>query len=209
MGSWGFECTIDSIHTKELFKIFLDSTQEIKASGQRQANSTEVAKWSYFYLRSLIGYTITSIGNTLREKVQNTAIEIQLLMHCALSTPTTWDANIITGFSFIAERAICDARQSQTFASNLKSIRVNITEPDAVANYIIHHRLGSLTHGDYFLVLDVGGSTSDSCVCQLAEVYGHQICLVLNCEAPIRGFHTAVSTLIKHFIFVLWNDYAS
>lgn len=147
----------------------------------------EVENWSYFYLRSLIQYAITSIGEFLRKRTGSADIEIELLMHCVLTTPTTWDENAITKFGFIAERAICDARQNQTYTSSFKTIKVNITEPDAVANYILLRRMAPLSHGDCFLVVDVGGATSDPCFCQVAEIYGHHICLVLNREAPIRG----------------------
>ena len=153
----------------------------------RPESQAEVANWIYFYLRSLIGYAMTSIGDTLRKNLNHAAIDIQLLMNCVFTTTTTWDANTITTFGFIAERAIQDARQDQNFASSLKIIRVDITEPDAVANYVLHQRMPDLNHGDNFLVVDVGGSTSDYCFCQVAEVYGHHICVISNREAPIRG----------------------
>lgn len=164
-----------------------NSPERAKFLEPRPENQTEVANWIYFYLRSLIGYAITSIGDALRKKLDHAAIDIQLLMNCVFTTPTTWDANTITTFGFIAERAIQDARQDQNYASSLKIIRVDITEPDAVANYVLHQGIPHLNHGDNFLVVDVGGSTSDYCFCQVAEVYGHHICVISNSEAPIRG----------------------
>lgn len=211
VGSWGFLCERDSIHTKSLFKVFLDSTvlnsadpDHKKCSGSHPQCSTEVANWTYFYLRSLIAYAITSIGNTLRE---NAATDFQLLIHCVLTTPTTWDSNTVTTFGFIAERAICDSRQNQTYASSLKTIRVNITEPEAVANYIIHHRRApvTLSHGDTFFVVDVGGATSDHCYCHVAEVYGHQICLVLNREASIQGISYGCMEIDQIFCVRVWE----
>lgn len=153
----------------------------------RPKDSTEAANWSYFYLRSLFGYAITTIGSALRNKLQSADIEVQLRIHCVLTTPTTWDAKTMTTFGFIAERAIDEARKSQIYATSVKTVNVNITEPDAVANYILHSKLASFSHGDNFLVVDVGGATSDSCFCQVAEIYGHQTCLISNREAPIRG----------------------
>lgn len=144
---------------------FSDQTKFLE---RRPKNSTEVANWSYFYLRSLVEYALTSIGKALRGNLANDAIDIKLLMHCVLTTPTTWDANIITKFGFIAERAICEARKNQTYSSSVNTINVNITEPDAVANYILHSKLVPLDHGDNFLVMDVGGATSDACLCQVA-----------------------------------------
>lgn len=178
--------------TKKLFKVFLDSalfnSSELeKFSSQRPENPMEVANWAYCFLRSLIGHAMNHIGNALHQKIENAAIKMQLLIHCILSTPTTWDANTITTFGFIAERAIHDAKHSQTYAVSVKTIKVNVTEPDAVANYILHEGLTPLHHGHIFLVLDVGGATSDSYCCQVAEVYGHRICVVLDRKAPIQG----------------------
>ena len=197
--SWGFLCKDehDSFHTKELFKVFLDSTQfnssELKKfSQQRPENPTEVVSWAYCFLRSLIGHAIDYIGNVLQKTIENAGIEMQLLIHCNLSIPTTWDVNTITNFGFLAERAICDAIDARkTYDVSVKTIKANITEPEAVGNYILHEKkMTSLRHGDRFLVLDVGGSTSDLCLCQVAEVYGHHICVVSDRKAPIRGINS-------------------
>lgn len=58
VGWWGFECESHSIHTRELFKIFLDSnvfnlSEQTKLVEPRPKNSAEAADWSYFYLRFL------------------------------------------------------------------------------------------------------------------------------------------------------------
>lgn len=204
MKLWGISDKINGFITTELFKIFLDaivfnSPELTRFLEPRPESPTEVANWSYLYIRSLIKYAIGFIGNALREELHDPAVEIQLLMHCVLSTPTTWDANTITTFGFIAERAICDARKNHTYASSLKTIRVNITEPDAVANYVLHHRMAPLSHGDNLLVVDVGGSTSDFCLCQVAEIYGHYICLVLDRDAPIRGISSGCIDIDRTF----------
>lgn len=202
--SWGFLSDSDSIHTRELFKVFLDSTifessDQKKLSEPRPRDSNEVAKWSHLYLRSLIEYALTSIGNTLHEKLNIPGAKVQLLAHFVLTIPTTWNADIITTYRFIAERAICDASNNHTYASSLKSVDVSITESEALANYFLDQKTFSLSYGDYFLVMDVGGSTSDFCFCQVAEIYGHHICLVLNHEAPIRGISYGCVDIDRHF----------
>lgn len=69
----------------------------------------------------------------------------------------------------------------------MKTIKVNITEPKAIRNYILHQKMTSLSHRNRFLVLDVLGATSNMCLCQVVEIHGHRIYVVSDCKAPIRG----------------------
>lgn len=159
----------------------------------------DVETWSYLYLHSLIQYAITSIGNALCQKFERAAHDIQLMMHCVLTTPTTWDMNTINKFGFIAEQAILEARKNHTYASSLKIIRVNITEPEAVANFMLHQKRVPLGPGDTFLVVDVGGATTDTCFCQVSEVLKHNPCSVFHHEARIRGIYSGCIDIDQTF----------
>lgn len=91
----------------------------------------EVRWWIYVYLRSLVGYAMTVIGDTL-QKNHGT---INIFFDCVLTTPTTWDENIITTFGVIARGAIkeaCQSSQVQAYGLHIKSFHYNITEPEAV-----------------------------------------------------------------------------
>lgn len=107
--SWGFQCQSDNgSNTIELFKVLLDPA--VFHSSDRTwfcqippQNIDEVARWTLAYLRCLIGYSITVIGDSLQK---TTDIPIRLQMHCILTTPTTWDPSTIITFGCIARGAI-------------------------------------------------------------------------------------------------------
>ena len=202
--AWGFSCENDDDQKRELFKILLDDTmfnavEQVSYDAKSPQNQRNVDRWSLLYIRALIGYAMAFIGNDLSKGSNN---EIQLVMHCVLTTPTTWNTQTLTRFSNIAEQAISQTRQSseaRVYNVSIKTIKANITEPEALASLVLHSQVIPFKHGDRFLVLDIGGATSDLCFFQVQNIYGHHICLALKRENPFRGISKGCMDIDRAF----------
>lgn len=155
--------------------------------------------WILAYLRCLIGHSITIIGDHQQKRFGTPASPVRLHLHCILTTPTTWDASTIRTFGCIARGAIdiaCQIPEVRAYAPTLKRLQYNITEPEAVASYVLHSNICTFAEGDTFLLLDVGGGTSDPCFFRVAKSSGQWVCLPLG---AIRGLSRGANDIHREF----------
>ena len=120
-------------------------------------------------------------------------------LHFLLTTPTTWDESTIREFGCIARGAIntaCQIPEIRAYAPSLKRLQFNITEPDAVASFMFQSHPQYFAENDSFLLLDVGGGTSDPCFCRVTKPFGQLVCTPLD---PIRGLSRGCNDIDQQF----------
>ena len=211
--SWGVQCHEDDANVRQLFKVWLDKTfihshDRTLLPQENPQRPNESEEWSYFYICSLIKHAIISIGENVCKGVDTANLGIQLQVHYILSTPTTWDENTIRIFSVIVTRAINDAHKSpevQVYSASLKTLNFNITEPEAVANFVLNESPHLFIDGDIFLVLDVGGATADPYIAQIAKTHGHCICLPQDSRVSVPGVPRGFLDIGQKFQFEAFN----
>lgn len=132
-------------------------------------------------------YALATIGYEIQQNIEIDSTFFKLQIHCIFTTPSTWDTSVITTFNVIARSAVydaCQAPEARVYAPRLKTLRCDITEPDAVASYFLQCCPQLFKELDNFLVVDIGGGTSDPCFLRVANVSGHWVC---KPEIPLRG----------------------
>lgn len=197
--SWGFECIENDPGTIELFKTLLDpqvffSPDRTPFGQQIPHDMNKVRKLTFSYLRSLIEHVMIVIDGNLQKQLETVD---QLQLHFNFTTPTTWEANTKTIFGNIATNAIDVAFQNSAIRGYTlcsKSLHYDITEAEAAAAFYLQIQAHPFTEGDTFLLLDVGGGTSDLCFLQVKRVLGHWICSPL---APIRGLSKGCKDVLQ------------
>lgn len=140
---------------------------------------------------------MTVIGGNLQKRHGVIGSPIRLQIHCIMTTPTTWDASTIRAFSAIARNAIdraCQTPEARSFAPCLKSFQCNITEPDAAATFFLQSNTQLFAEDDTFLLLDLGGGTSDPCFVRVKKMSCHWLCWPLG---PIRGIYRGCNDIKK------------
>lgn len=175
VSKWGFLCDNDDEDTEtdevfENFKIFLDqeSIDAARKNGVRDIPATveEAGQLITDYLRQVYGQIKRSIeGSTGSWKDRR--------VEFIFSLPTTWQAlSITTDF----ENAIRAAGFGQE-NTDKHSAKLELTEAEAAAVYVVANPAVRLVNGEVILVCDAGGGTTDLGLLEVVDANPNLPCL--------------------------------
>ncbi|KAM0078625.1 hypothetical protein ACKRZS_009350 [Fusarium odoratissimum] len=154
---WGTEAPDDSVEHLKLYEWFKVDLGEV------DGDNGQVKSLYRDFLTSLYGelstkrFTSALLGGKNFEEA-----EVLFLF----SVPATWDPAAVHDFTQLV-------RDSGFEKEGLRSVRVTMTEPQAVAAYEICVRNPDyqLKNGESVLIVDAGGGTTDFCLLKMDDTY--------------------------------------
>lgn len=151
---------------------------------------TEAANWSCLFLDSILKYVIDQIGTTLHKPRGGVSPGCRMLVHMTLTRPTTWDSASVAKFGAIARQAFLSASQASetsSYGAYLKRLEFDVTESEAAGSYYVHRNPSLFNHGDHFMVLDIGGATSDISILRVQALQGRLASIKVETTPAIQG----------------------
>lgn len=161
IAAWGFEHGQEKPRAKYLFKSLLDPESWNSAQQRRDADQ------SGFESRDMVrdcvrDYLACLLENSLRMVSKQTE-KLHVVVNLTLTRPTTWTAAVVEDYRSIARKAFEKVTKEcgPTLFLMLNSLR-DETESHAAGTFVLKTSKTPMDQGgSIFLVVDVGGATTD------------------------------------------------